>query len=251
MDGQTTQFLHPVSDLWMQSAARPQNIQLPRPSPCLCAPVMLHGANLDMQVGVFLLAREMHAFPPPLATSSVESLSTGERDRHTTQEMYSGFSTLLSLESLLHQLSLLSDLATTISSTVMCSQLLPLVRSAIWQMTPSTSEEVGCAMSSHMACWRQAVTLRLPAAQSALLLADPFSYDFGSAQAVTDALAQAPQLMVVYHGRGSARPALPRDRSVAALRKPVSCPPSVPWHQRTKGRFHPYASRFGRPYASS
>lgn len=151
-----------------------------------------HGADIQAQVGVLLLARQSCDFPSPLTTPLAEALRMGEWDCHAALEAFSGFSTLLSLESLLHQLSLLPELTTTVPSTVLCSQLLPLVHSATWQLAPATSLEFGCTMASCMACWRQAVAPLPPTAQSALLSTDPFSPGFGSVQAVTEALAWTP-----------------------------------------------------------
>lgn len=61
------------------------------------------------------------------------------------------------------QFSRLLDLSATVSSTVLCDQLLPLLRSAIWQHSLHFSQ-AGRVMVSHMVSWKLAVAPLPPAA---------------------------------------------------------------------------------------
>ena len=167
-----------------------------------------------------------------------------ERDRTAALESFSGVETLLVIESVLSHLTQLPNMSSTMSATVLGSHLLPLVRFSLLQVAPSMTTAVQQAMTSHMACWRQAVTAFPAAAQSSLLLSDPFLPDFGSQQAVTEALARAPQVAVVYRGRGSSRPSTSRVRgsTVPARRTVTQRPASTPRHQRESRRVQPYPS---------
>lgn len=243
-EGRADVFLRSVRDWWSQSAARTSNTQPTRPSSRLRPSVLPHGPSLDSRVGSFLAARHQRAFPPPLSAPSADSLRQAEKDRALALESFSGVETLLLIERVLSHLTLLPDVSTTMSATVLGSHLLPLVRFALSQVAPSMTATVQQAMASHMACWRQAVATFPAAAQSSLLLSDPFLPDFGSPQAVSDALARAPQVAVVYRGRGSSRPSTSRARvSAAPVRRTVGQrQSSSPRHQREPRRFHPYPS---------
>ena len=184
VDGQTDQFLRSLRDWWTQSAARPSNAPLPRPPTRQRPPLIPHGASLDSQVGAFLAARHPRSFPPPLSTPSADVLRTLERDRASALEFFSAFQTLMGIERLLVHLA---QLPSTLSPSALCAHLTPLVRTAVWQLSPTLCTTVGQAMASHIACWRQAVAPLPAPAQSALLLGDPLSPDFGSTQAVADA----------------------------------------------------------------
>lgn len=242
-DGTADAFLRATRDWWAQSAVRGQNLQPPRPSPRLRAPVVPLGSSLDSTVGSYLHSRLSRAFLPPLATPTAEFLRAGERDRSFALESFSGLSTLLSVEVLLQSLSQLPDVASSISSPALCALFLPLVRHAVWQLAPAAAADVFRALGSHLACWRQAVAPLPPAAQSALLTADPLSPTFGSAQAVTEALARAPQVAVIYRGHRSARPSSTRGGSGRSQHAAPSRPPAVPRRPRSDVRFHPYAPR--------
>ena len=159
---------------------------------------------------------------------------------------------LFSLESLLHRFSQLPELATTAPSPVLCAHLVPVLRTAMWMLAPASYSEISRALVSHLACWRQAVAPLPPAGQSALLAADQFQTGFGSAQAVTEALARAPQVAVVYRGQSSSRPSAARGRSSITTHRPSSSrhPPATR-QPRTDVRYQPYPARPSRPSTSS
>lgn len=250
-EGHADHFLRAVREWWLQSAPRGQSAQPPRPAARLRFPAVPLGSSLDARVGAFLLSRPSRSFPPPLATPSADSLRAGEKDRQLALESFSGLATLLSLESLLQQFSQSHDLASSVSAPVLCAQLLPVLRSALWQLAPASAADLSRAMSSHLACWRQAVAPLPPVAQSALLASDPFLPGFGSAQSVSDALARAPQVAVVYRGQSSARPSAARGRSSSATRRqPPSRPPTAPRPQRQDVRYQPYPPRPSRSAAA-
>lgn len=182
-----------------------------------------------------------------MATPTAESLGLVERSRLAVLESFSGLSTLITLESILHSLSNLPNAAARISSKAPCDELLPLVHSATWQLAPATLAEMGRTM----AYWRQAVASLLPTAQSALLATEPFSPDSGSSQAVADALARAHQLAVVYRGQGAPRSAPPRGRSVSPIRQTAALPTPAPRCSRQEVRLHPYGQHPARPSTSS
>ena len=251
--GQVEAFFRSVREWWPLAASQAQPSQPSRPAPRRRAPVVPSGTSWDAQMGSFLLSKDAPYFPPPLATPTTESLRTAEKARAAALEAFSGLSTLIGMESLLRRLSDQPALASSLSGKTVCDLVLPLLRSAVWQLAPSSSAEVGRAMSCHLAAWRQAVAPLPPAAQAALLAVDPVKEDFGTARAVADALARAPQVAVVYRGQSSSRSAPPRGRSAPPPRPPPPPPRSTsgPRRSRREVRHHPYGQRPSRPAASS
>ncbi|MPC71059.1 hypothetical protein E2C01_065327 [Portunus trituberculatus] len=175
--GQADQFLKVARDWWDQSVVRGQRAPVPRPSAKPKTPLLPVGDSLDTRVGVWLSERSPLSFPPPLATPSSETA-------------------LLTAE-ILTVLSLRQDLNARVSSSLLCSNLLPLLRFTLWQGAPAMASSFTQALSSHLTCWRQAVAPLPSVAQLALLMGDPLGASFGSTQTVADALARSPQVAVV------------------------------------------------------
>lgn len=252
MAGQALPFLRPLQDWWPQAASKTQGGLPSRPASRLRAPLLPMGDGWDAQLGHLLLSRPSRSFPPPLSSPSADALRKAERDRAAALESFSGLSSLFCLESLLRQLSASSPRGRRVSAALLCDSLLPLLRSAIYQLAPAASADVGQSLVSLMAVWRQAVAPLPPAAQASLLTADPCSLDFGSPKAVTEALARAPQVAVVYQGQSAPRAPPARARVAAAPRsRPSASSPSVQRRPRQDPRRHPYPPRSSRPSSSA
>ena len=171
-----------------------------------------------------------------------------EKDRQQALEGFSGLSLLGGLAALLQQFSQSPDLASAVSSPVLSAQILPVLRCAPWHLAPAAVSDLGNLLSSQLSCWKQAVVPLPTVAQSTLLSADPFLPGFGSQAAVTEALARAPQVAVVYQGRTSAPPPAARGRLSSAPRRPSSSRPSAaPPRPRQDGRYHQYPPSSSRP----
>ena len=93
-------------------------------------------------------------------------------------------------------------------------------------------------LESHLTMWRGAVSHLPPT----LLLADPFLPDFGSAKVVTDVLARAPQVEIMFRGQSSAPASSFRSRRLSTRRSSTRPAAALLLPQRY-GRFRPYNIR--------
>lgn len=140
--GQTEHFLWLAQEWGQQEATWGPSVQPSHLAPQLHVSVVPQGSPWETHVGELMLSCAPRVFHPLLALPQAEALHAAEWDRMIALESISGLSTLVGLEALLLQLSQLSGLSSTVSSTVLCAHLLPLVRSVAWQLAPSASAEL-------------------------------------------------------------------------------------------------------------
>ena len=245
--GRSGPFLRHLQDWWTQAVAKANPGQPSPPQHRQRIPILPQGPSWDASIGTHLNTPLPRSFTPPLLAPKQEVLRSADRARTSALEMFSGFSSLLAVEHLLNTLAQKKDLP-SLSPSVLCQYLLPVLHNALWQLAPSLSGEVGRYLSEALSIWKTA-TASLPAtAQSALLTADPFSPDFGSATAVSEAVARAPQVAVVYRGRGPSRPPRPRGKKVFSSSQRPARPSSHQPRPHGDARYHPYQPRSSRSH---
>ena len=246
MQGQAMPFLRPLRDWWPEAAVKAQPSPPPRVASRARAHVMPLGSDWDAAVGRFLLSRPP-TIPPPLSSPSAEVRRVAERDKALSLESFSGLSALLALEALMRQMSTKEDLATLVTPSLLCEYFLPMLHGALLQLAPSVSADLGRALSSQLALWKQATASLPPAAQTALLAADPCAPDFTSSRAVADALSRAPQVHVVYQGLPTPRGGLSRGGKSAPPPRFKAPPPSSARRPHRQDQRLPYPARSSRP----
>lgn len=245
MEGLAVPFLKHLQEWWYTTASSTKSDPPARPTPRVQVPVLPTGPLWDSTVAEYLRSLPPRTFPPPLASPSKEELRASGRSRPASLESFSGFSSLLVLDILLQRMARQQDLP-SLSPSVLAEYLLPILRNAVWQLASPVSGELGRSLLDDLTAWRRATAPLPPTARASLLHSDPCSPAFGSASAVSEALARAPQVAVVYKGQESSRPSSSKGKKhSSSSNRPFRAPASRSRQQRDV-RHHPYSPRPSR-----